>query len=85
VNSTLLKDKQRHMEETMHTATSQEVMPQWLRPPEAERYSGLGRSTLARLIGTGEIKAAKVGKSVRINRISIDQYMERQVVRGDEN
>ena len=69
----------------MHTATPQKVTPQWRRPPAAECYSGLGRSTLARLIGTGEIKAAKVGKSVRINRISIDQYMERQVVRGDEN
>lgn len=69
----------------MHTATPQEVTPQWLRSPEAERYSGLGRSTLAKLIGAGEIKAAKIGKSVRINRASLDAYMERQVIGGDEN
>jgi excisionase family DNA binding protein len=68
----------------MHTATPQQVAPRWLRFTAAERYSGLGRSTLTRLIGTGEIKAAKVGKSVRINRISIDEYMEQQVVGGGE-
>ena len=64
----------------MHTATRQQVTPEWLRFPEAERYSGLGRSTLTRLIYAGEIKAAKVGKSVRINRASVDEYMERQVL-----
>jgi excisionase family DNA binding protein len=68
----------------MHTATPQEVTPQWLRFPTAERYSGLGRSTLSGLVNTGEIKAAKVGKSLRISRDSIDEYMERQVASGDE-
>jgi excisionase family DNA binding protein len=69
----------------MHTATPQEVAPQWLRISTAESYSGLGRSTLARLINTGAIKAAKVGKSVRISRTSIDEYMEQRVVGGDES
>jgi excisionase family DNA binding protein len=69
----------------MHTATPQQVIPQWLRFPEAERYSGLGRSTLTKLINTREIRAAKVGKSVRISRASIDEYMEHQVVGGDES
>jgi excisionase family DNA binding protein len=66
----------------MHTATPQEVAPQWLRFSDACRYSGLGRTTLTKLIGAGEIKAAKIGKSVRINRVSIDAYMEQQVVGG---
>lgn len=69
----------------MHTATPQEVAPQWLRFHEAERYAGLGRSTLAKLIDAGEIKAAKIGKSVRINRASLDAYMERQVIGDDGN
>jgi hypothetical protein len=34
----------------MHTATPQEVTPQWLRFAAAESYSGLGRTTLTRLI-----------------------------------
>jgi excisionase family DNA binding protein len=69
----------------MRTATPQEVKPEWLRFPEAERYAGLGRSTLTRLKNTGEIKAAKIGKSIRLNRASIDEYMEKQVVSGDED
>jgi excisionase family DNA binding protein len=69
----------------MYTATPQEVTPEWLRFHEAERYSGLGRSTLTKLIGYGEIKAAKIGKSVRINRASIDRYMAQQIISGDEN
>jgi excisionase family DNA binding protein len=68
----------------MYTATPQEVTPEWLRFPEAARYSRLGRGTLAKLINAREIKAAKVGKSVRISRVSIDAYMEQQVVGGDE-
>ncbi len=68
----------------MHTATPQAIEPKWLRFPEAERYSGLGRSTLTKLINTGEIKAAKVGKGVRINKSSIDSYMEQKLVGGGE-
>jgi excisionase family DNA binding protein len=67
----------------MHTATPQEVAPQWLRFSDACRYSGLGRSTLTKLIGAGEIKAAKIGRSVRINRVSIEEFMERQVLSAD--
>jgi excisionase family DNA binding protein len=64
----------------MHTATPQEVTPQWLRFTAAESYSGLGRTMLTRLINTGEIRAARIGKSVRINRTSLDEYMERHVL-----
>jgi excisionase family DNA binding protein len=69
----------------MHTATPQAVAPQWLRINAAETYSGLGRSTLTRLTSAGELKAAKVGRSLRISRTSIDEYMERQVVGDNES
>jgi excisionase family DNA binding protein len=68
----------------MHTATPQQVTPQWLRFAAAESYSGLGRTTLTRLINTGEIRAARIGKSVRINRTSLDEYMERHVLGANE-
>ena len=68
----------------MRTATPQEVAPQWLRIKCAETYAGLGRSTLVRLINAGELKAAKVGRSVRISRVSIDEYMERHVLGANE-
>jgi excisionase family DNA binding protein len=68
----------------MHTSTPQEVTPQWLRFSAAESYSGLGRTTLTRLINAGEVRAARICKSVRINRVSLDEYMERHVLGGDE-
>jgi len=60
----------------MRAAAAQQVEAEWLRYPDAERYSGLGRSTLFGLVQSGQIRAAKVGKAVRLSRSSIDQYME---------
>jgi excisionase family DNA binding protein len=68
----------------MHTATPQELTPQWLRMDAAETYAGLGRSTLTRLISAGELRAAKVGRSIRIDRTSIDAYMTRHILGGGE-
>lgn len=48
----------------------------WLSYPEAQRFSGLGRTKLWELISTGEVKAAKVGRAVRISRCSLGEYME---------
>jgi excisionase family DNA binding protein len=62
----------------MYVGTAQQVQPEWLRYQEAERYSGLGRSTLFKLVRSGEVQAAKVGKAVRLSRRSLDEYMERQ-------
>jgi excisionase family DNA binding protein len=64
----------------MRAGTAQQVQPEWLRYPEAERYSGLGRSTLWKLVKDERIRAAKVGKAVRLSRQSIDSYMEEQSI-----
>ena len=69
----------------MHTATRQEVTPEWLRMNSAESYSGLGRSTLTRLISAGELRASKVGRSIRVSRASIDDYMAQHVLGADES
>jgi excisionase family DNA binding protein len=61
------------------------VQPEWLRYPDAERYSGLGRSTLWKLVRDGHIRAARVGKAVRINRRSLDKYMEGQAYASVED
>ena len=57
----------------METTLRQE----WFSYPDAERFSGLSRTTLWRLIGVGEIRAARVGRAVRINRQSLEGYLER--------
>jgi excisionase family DNA binding protein len=62
----------------MRAGTAQQVQPEWLRYPEAEKYSGLGRSTLWKLVKEDRIRAARIGKAVRLSRQSIDRYMEEQ-------
>jgi excisionase family DNA binding protein len=43
---------------------------------EAERYSGLSHTTLWRYVSRGDLKVAKVGRSVRIHLPSLREFME---------
>ena len=52
------------------------VQQEWVSYPEAERYSGLSHTTLWRYVTSGEIKAARVGRSVRIHLPSLARFME---------
>jgi len=54
----------------------QTIEQAWLSYPEAERYSGLSRTTLWRAVSRGEVKAARVGRAVRISRSELDRFME---------
>ena len=54
-----------------------QVKPKWISYEEARRLVGLGRTTLWRLASAGEIKTARVGRAVRINAASLEEYMER--------
>jgi excisionase family DNA binding protein len=49
----------------------------WISYSEAQRYAGLGRTKLWELVSAGEVEAAKIGRAVRINRRSLDEYMRR--------
>ena len=61
----------------MTTPAQTELQREWLTYAEAQAVSGLGRTTLWKLLSAGEIKAARVGRAVRINRRSLDGYLER--------
>jgi excisionase family DNA binding protein len=52
------------------------VEPEWVDYPAAERYSGLSYVTLWRRVKSGELKAARVGRSVRIHLPSLREFME---------
>ena len=53
------------------------VQQEWVSYPEAQRYSGLSHTTLWRHVNSGDLKAARVGRSVRINLPSLREFMER--------
>jgi excisionase family DNA binding protein len=54
-----------------------EITPEWVTYKQAEELSGLSRTTLWKLISAGQVKAARVGRAVRINRESLNTYMRR--------
>jgi excisionase family DNA binding protein len=56
------------------------VEPEWVDYPTAETYSGLSHTTLWRFVSRGEIKAARVGRSVRIHLPSLRAFMEQHSI-----
>ena len=54
------------------------VEREWISYREATELTGLSRGTIWKIIGAGQVRAAKVGKAVRINRRSLEQYLQEQ-------
>jgi excisionase family DNA binding protein len=53
-----------------------EAAPLWASYAEAERLFGLSRTTFWRLLRNGRIRTARVGRSVRLDVRSIEQFLE---------
>ncbi len=52
-----------------------EITREWVTYRQAEEISGLSRTTLRKLVDESEIRIKRVGRAVRINRASLDAYM----------
>ena len=52
------------------------ITPAWLNYKQAEAYSNLSRTTLWQLINARKIRAARIGRAVRIERDSLQTFME---------
>lgn len=52
-----------------------EIVKDWVTYKEAEAISGLSRTTLRKLVDERDIRIRRVGRAVRINRASLDAYM----------
>jgi len=52
-----------------------ETTREWVTYRQAEEIAGLSRTTLRKLVDGGEIRIKRVGRAVRINRASLDAYM----------
>jgi excisionase family DNA binding protein len=53
------------------------IESEWITYKEAQRLTSLGRTTLWRIVKSGEVKSAYIGRAVRISRESLEEYMER--------
>jgi excisionase family DNA binding protein len=60
------------------------VEAEWVDYPNAQRYSGLSHTTIWRYVTSGEIRAARVGRSVRIHLPSLRRFMEEKAGGADE-
>jgi excisionase family DNA binding protein len=54
------------------------IEPVWIDYPTAETYSGLSHTTLWRYVTSGDIRAARIGRSVRIYFPSLQQFMQKK-------
>ena len=52
------------------------IAPAWLNYKQAEAYSNLSRTTLWQLVKARRIRAARIGRAVRIERDSLQAFME---------
>jgi excisionase family DNA binding protein len=52
-----------------------EITREWVTYRQAEQIAGLSRTTLRKLVGDETIRVKRVGRAVRINRASLDSYM----------
>jgi excisionase family DNA binding protein len=54
------------------------ITKEWLSYAEAQEYAGIGRTKLWELVSSSCVPAAKVGRSVRISRRGLDEYLQSQ-------
>jgi excisionase family DNA binding protein len=50
----------------------------WLSYREAQAYAGIGRTKLWELVSSGQLQDAKVGRSVKISKQSLEEYLRSQ-------
>jgi len=49
--------------------------PALLRAEEVARLTSLGRSTVFKMLATGELRAVRVGRAVRVRRIDLERWI----------
>jgi len=60
------------------------VEPEWIDYPTAERYCGLSHVSLWRRVKSGELKAARIGRSVRLHLPTLKAFMEERAAGGGD-
>ena len=61
--------------EVAEPEAAQEVQPMFLTYRQTQTLTGLSRTTLWNLIGSNSVKASRIGRAVRIDRRSLEDFM----------
>jgi excisionase family DNA binding protein len=62
--------------EVLSDTHGQQIERGWLSPAEAVEYSGIGRTRFYRLLCSGEIPSAKLGRTRHIRKRDLDRFLE---------
>jgi excisionase family DNA binding protein len=54
------------------------IEPEWLSVNDLMTLTGLGRTKCYELVASGELEAIKVGRAVRVSRVSYIEWTRRQ-------
>ena len=54
------------------------IEPEWLSVNDLMTLTGLGRTKCYELVASGELEAIKVGRTVRVSRVSYIEWTRRQ-------
>ncbi len=54
---------------------NENITHDWVDLTEAERFSGISRRTMRRLIRNGQLRATKIGQEMMIDKHSLRRYM----------
>ena len=73
-----------HLEHKEKTLSKEAVQQEWGNYRSAEKLSGLSHTTLWRYVSSGDLKAARVGRSVRIHLPTLRRFMEEACDRRDK-
>jgi excisionase family DNA binding protein len=73
-----------HLDHKGKALAKEAVQQEWVSYPSAEIFSGLSHTSLWRLVSSGELKAARVGRSVRIHLPTLREFMEEKA-RGSQD
>lgn len=60
-----------------------EITPQYLTYRQAEELTGLSRQTVWRLIKSGDVRAFKIGRGVKIERRSLEDYVQAEPIEAE--
>lgn len=64
--------------------TTQGMEPLLLSIPEAAQLLGIGRSKTYELVATGELATVRIGRSVRVPRTAVEEFVDRLMGETDE-
>lgn len=77
MSSAIRQPTTREREVSSDEVTTVTAGPLLLRPEEAAKVLGLGRTKVYKLIGSGELRSVKIGSSRRVSATALAEFVDR--------